>query len=125
MAGCKHSLPDIPHDATITLKVRKSTIKAGESTEVRAITLNLEGGNRLQWSVDRKPGTVTPDQANGAIATFSAGAPGTYVIKASCQMPDGSVVWSNGETVTVSEASRTDHGGVNGPASAPGGANRK
>jgi hypothetical protein len=119
MMGCHHPTTEDPHMSAIRVRANHSSIMTGETTEVSATTINLVGGNGLKWTVNPSTASVTPDRANGMIAIFAANEPGTYVIRASCQMPDGSVVWSNSENVTVSGPPRTDRGNMNAPGAAP------
>jgi len=93
--------------AITAMASRKETL-AGESVVVDARTVNLGQGSNIQWSVSPNVAKISPTDSNrGLTAMFTADQPGTYVVTASANLPDGRRINSD-TTIVVNGRSSTN-----------------
>jgi hypothetical protein len=93
------------HVATLSPGVRVDTtrhnIMVGESARIVAHTMDVAGGSAIKWSVSPNVGKIQMETKAGESAIFSADQPGSYVINAAVQRPDGTWVTSPDTAITV------------------------
>jgi len=85
----------------VVIEPARRTVMTGESSRLVAHTMDVAGSSDVKWSVSPNVGKIQVDNKSGDSALFSADQPGTYVINARVQRPDGTWVTSPDLAITV------------------------
>ena len=102
LAGCQTSPRHVASlDPNIHVSPSRRVILVGESTHLIAHSRDLAGSGDIRWTVSPTVGRITVESKPGSTAMFSADQPGSYVIKAMAQRPDGTWVTSRDISITV------------------------
>jgi len=88
-------------EPSVKIVTTHQTVMVGESTRLLAHTMDVAGSSAVQWKVSPSGAKIQTDTKSGESALFSADQPGTYILNAMVQSPDGNWVTSPDITITV------------------------
>jgi hypothetical protein len=94
LAGCQATSKNDDLKPSVSVSAAQNVINTGDSTTVMVSTKNLGPNSSINWAVSPDAGKLTKDSndSSGMQARFSAGQPGTYLIKATAKAADGTMV---------------------------------